>query len=122
MAAQTVVVQLLNGRNGKPIAKARVYIILGDPKDQQLQSIFTNAEGELQFEAGGAKTFQVRPVGEVSCGEQPIGVPIRDYSIDRIMDSGLVTKNDCGSQVLEPRRGRLLYIVRPATWWELFKN
>ena len=120
--AETVVVQIINGRNGKPIAKVRVYIGFGDLKGRQPLNLTTNSLGEVRFETGEAKTFQVHPVGEVACGEQPIGAPYRDYSIDDVLSMGMVTKNDCGRANVEPRRGRLSYFMRPATWWELFKS
>jgi hypothetical protein len=36
--------------------------------------------------------------------------------------TGLLTWNDYGRLNAEPLQGRLLYFVRPATWWEMFEN
>jgi hypothetical protein len=119
---QTVVVQLINGRSEKPMVKVRVYIGLDDLKGRQTLDLTTNHLGEVQFEANGAKTFQVHPVGIVACGEQPTGAPYRDYSIAETLKTGLLTQNNCGRTNAEPLRGRLEYFARPATWWELFKN
>ena len=121
-SAQQVVVKILNGKNRKPLAHYRVYIVLGDPKDQHTLDLNTGNEGMIQFDADNAKTFQVRPIGTVSCGEKPIGAPDRDYSTEQVLKNGIVTRNDCGKAILEPVRGQLLYIVRPATWLELFRN
>jgi len=119
---QPVTVQIVNGRNGKPMAKVRVYIGFDDLRGRQPLDLTTNRQGEIQFEADGAQTFQVHPVGTVACGEQPIGAPYRNYSVAEVFKSGLLTQNDCGHGHYEPLRGRLLYFVRPARWWELFKN
>lgn len=121
-SAQTVIVKLLNGKSGKPISRIRVYIVLGDPKDQKLFDPKTDQQGKVQFEAKDLKTFQLRAIGTVTCGEQPIGAPGRDYPTDEVLKTGIVTANDCGSRKFEPIHGQLTYIARPATWLELFKN
>jgi hypothetical protein len=120
--AQTVVVQIINGHSGKPMVKTRVYVGFDDLKGRQPLDLTTNRDGEVQFESGGAHTFQVRVVGAVACGEQPVGSPWRSYSIAETLKIGLLTQNNCGHGNYEPLPGRLLYFVRRATWWELFKN
>ena len=119
---QTVVVQLINGRNGKPMSNIKVQIGFDDLKGRQPLILNSNRKGEVQFEVDGSKTFQVHPVGLVACGEQPIGVPYRDYSIAETLKTGLLTQNNCSHANAEPLRGRLLYFARHATWWELFRN
>jgi hypothetical protein len=64
----------------------------------------------------------VHVIGAVTCGEQPVGAPWRNYSVAEILSTGLLTQNDCGHRHYEPLRGKLLYFVRRATLWELFKN
>ena len=121
VAAQTVLVQFVNGRSGKPIAKVHVQILLGDEKGPS-PTLITNREGEIQFESRGVKTFRVYPVGQVDCGEQAIGAPKPTYSITEALGTGLRTKNNCSAYNPEPVPGRRIYIVRPATFWELFRN
>jgi hypothetical protein len=118
---QTVVVQILNGRNGKPVSKVRVWVSLDDSRDKQPLDLKTDGQGEVQFETNGAKIFQMSPVGVVPCREHQWIAPI-DYSIEDILQTGIVTRNDCGHSNPASSRGRLIYIVRAATWWELFKN
>lgn len=120
--AQKVTVQIIDGRSGKPMSKIRVYIAFDAPNPQQTLDLRTNRQGEVQFEAAPeAKTFQVHAVGVVLCGEQPIGAPWRNYPIDEIMKSGLLTQNNCGLGNYEPLRGRLSYFARRASWWEWLK-
>jgi len=117
-----VVVQLLNGRNGKPLANVRVYVSFDDHKGRKSLDLISNGRGEIEFDASGAGTFQVHPIALVPCGEQYIGNPDRNYAIDEVLGPGILTKNDCGHLESEPLRGRLLYFARRATWWELFRN
>lgn len=118
---QSIIIRLVNGHSGKPVAKVHVYIGFDDLRGQPLD-LTTNIRGEVQFEVHGATTFQVHPVGVVSCGEQPVGAPYVNYSIRDTLNHGVLTKNDCGHLNAPPVRGDLLYFVRRATWWELFKN
>jgi hypothetical protein len=113
---------MVNGKNRKPLAHYRVYIVLGDPHDQHSLDLMSDREGKVQFDAGGVTTFQVRPVGTVTCGEQRIGAPTRDYSVAEVSAHGIVTRNDCGDFNPEPVRGQLVYLARSATWLELFRN
>ena len=121
-SAQPIMVRLLNGKNRKPQSKIRVYIVLGDARAGHTLDLKTDREGAIQFEACDAKTFQVRPVGEIACGEQPIGSPSRNYSVEETTKSGIVTTNDCGHFAPEPIRGQLTYLVRSASFSELFHN
>ncbi len=118
----TVVVQFMNGRSGKPMAKFKVYIGFDNLKARKPLVLTTDRQGKVEFETDGAKTFQVHPVALIPCGEQPKGAPYRDYSVSEILRAGLVTRNNCGRTKAEPLPGRLLYFARPASWWELFKN
>ena len=118
--AQSVVVQILNGRNGKPISKIRVWVSFDDERGKQLLDLKTDRQGEVQFETNGSKTFQLSPVGVVPCREQQLTSQV-DYSTEEILKEGIITRNDCSQSSPAPLRGRLIYIARPATWWELFK-
>lgn len=121
--AESVTVQFLKGRNGKPIAKGvRVWAYFNNETGRHILDLRTDRQGEVQFDSNGAKTFQVSSVGYIPCGEEPIGSPPRDYAIDELRENGLLTKNNCGRINAEPLRGKLKFFVRPATWWELFKN
>ena len=121
--AQSVTVQFLNGRNGKPIPKGvRIWAYFNNETGRHILDLHTDRQGEVQVDTNGAKTFQVSPVGYIPCGEQPVGSPPRDYAIDEILKTGLLTENNCGHVNAEPLRGKLIYFVRPAGWWELFKN
>jgi hypothetical protein len=120
--AQSISVRLLDGKTGKPKSKFRVYIVLGNPKLQHTLDLSSDQHGYVRFNSGTEKTFQVRAVGVVTCGEQPLGVPLRDYSVDEVFRNGLVTVNDCGHLVPEAIRRQLTFLVRNATMTDLFRN
>jgi hypothetical protein len=118
---QDLSVQIVDGRNGQPMNKFRVYIILDDPKDASALSLLTGRDGEIRFDPGNAKTLQVRPVGAVECSPPTIAA-YGHNSIEEIRKTGLVGLNYCGRANMKPLPGRLVIYARPATWWELFKN
>lgn len=119
---ETVTVQFVDGRNDKPLTKIKVYVGFGGLKSTQPLVLVTDGHGELRFSPGRAETFQVHPVALVACGEQPKGVPYRDYSVATALRTGIVTPNSCGPARAERVPGRLVYFARPASWWELFRN
>lgn len=121
--SQTVSVHFINGQSGKPLKKGiRIWAYFNDRSGRQILDLHTDQEGEVHFDVNGAKTFQVSPVGYIACGEQPVGSAARDYAVAEIMRAGVLTTNDCGHLGTEPIRGRLSYFVKPASWWQLFKN
>lgn len=120
--AQTVTVQVLNGRNGKPMKKVRVYVNFHGSTASQEIGLTTNSFGEITFETYGQRTFHITPIGCISCGAQPIGSQAPEYSVAEILSSGIVSRNDCSHREVEPLRGRLVYFVVPASWWQQFKN
>lgn len=123
VTAQSVTVKFLNGQSGKPIKKGeRVWVCFDCKTVRRILDFHTDKQGTVQFDADGAKTFQVNLVGYPACGEQPTGAPAPNYLIDEILKNGLVTRNDCGHLDSEPLRGRLLYFVRPMTWREWLKD
>lgn len=115
--AQPIKVKLVNGKTGKPFKRVRVYIVLSGQKQQHLLDLTTDNGGDVRFDSGDGLMFQVRPVGELSCGEQPT-----DYLVGTVASSGIVTRDDCGHFAPAAVPGQLTYLARPATWWQLFRN
>ena len=114
--AQSITVQLLNGKNGKPIAKVSVYISFSEDPARKTLHFTTDSRGEIQFAVNGSKTFQVNQIGYATCDEQPLGAQPRAYPIDRILDTGLVSANNCGHTRVQPEPGRLVFFLRHGTW------
>jgi len=122
MSGQQVVVQVINGKTNKPVSKAKLLISFpGGTKPQSLE-LFTDQNGEAAFSLDGSAQFEIHPIALVTCGEQPPGAKQPTFSVSEILQSGVLTKNDCGHSEREPIRGRVVYFVRTAGWWELFRN
>jgi hypothetical protein len=121
-AGQQVVVQLMNGKNRKALSGYRVYVVLGDPHAQHLLDLKTDREGKVRFDTQGVATFQVRPVGTISCANPAKGASNPDFDVAEILLHGVVTRNDCDKFNPEPLRGQLTYLAGNASGWQLFKN
>ena len=121
-SAQSITLQLLNGKNGKPITKAKVYISLSDDQTHNAIELTTDHRGEVQFDAGGSKTFQVHQIGYATCDEQPVGSQPRAYPVEKILEAGQVGANDCGNTRMQPEPGLLVFFVRHGTWGEWLKQ
>ena len=111
--AQSLKVQLLNGRTGKPITKGRrIWVYFSNSAGRQILDLHTDSQGVIQFETSGAKTFQVSPVGYIPCGEQPVGAPARDYPIDQILAGWALNEADrklaASTSPSDPNRHRAL--------------
>jgi hypothetical protein len=115
--ASMITVQIVDGRNGKPLAKVPVYINVDQDKQSRFPRFTTDQRGELQFNDRDAKVFGVFTTGIVFCGVSPV-----EYSIADTLATGLVSANGCGSSKMEAQRGRLILFARRATWLELFRN
>jgi hypothetical protein len=69
-------------------------------------------------------TISIR-AGEASC--QP-GAPNyswlakADFSIEDVLQHGIVTGNTCGVATASPKPGEVILFVRPLTWWEKLKQ
>lgn len=122
MSGQQVIVQVINGKTNKPISKAKLFISFPDDLKRQSIQLFTDQNGETAFSLDSAKRFEVHAIALVTCGEQPAGTNQPSFSASEVLGSGILTKNDCGKSGREPIRGKIVYFVRTAGWWELFKN
>ena len=57
-----------------------------------------------------------------SCSEKRVGSLPEDYLINDIVQTGLLSSNDCGQINPQVQPGRLLYFVKGEGWAERFKN
>jgi hypothetical protein len=126
-AAQSVAVQFLNGSNYKPTKGKRIYVAFQNGPIRTVLNLHTDDEGVVAFDVEGAKTFRVAPFGYVPCGEQNVNAPLKEYSVEEVVNDGLLTRNTCpGSNGAafkdDPQPGRMVYFVKKESEWESFKN
>lgn len=118
-----IVVRVLNGKNGKPIKHDTPNIWLGsethiNPKTD------SNGEIVVDIREVDPKEIRVMPNVYADCrfrDDHMSGMKVK-YSLDEIIDKGVVAKNLCGKNVASPIPGVLILYVRPRTFkekWEL---
>jgi hypothetical protein len=127
MKAQTdktlaITVQVLDGRNGKPLADQHVLVFTGLSADAvkthaQHTGVTTGKDGvgTLTIYPGETQWLQVFTDGHVPCFPDPNKA---SFSVSEIMSKGLVTPNDCSAQVQQASPGHFVIYARPAHFME----
>ena len=131
MKAQTakrldITVQVLDGRNGKPLADQHVLVFTGLSADAvkthaQHTGVTTGKDGvgTLTIYPGETQWLQVFTDGHVPCFPDPNKA---SFSVGEIMSKGLVTPNDCSAQVQQASPGHFVIYARPAHFMEKMKQ
>jgi hypothetical protein len=118
--ANKIIVQLLDGKNGKPIKRESPNIWLGNAKDPTNPQ--TDSKGEILLEIGQVKPKEIKLSGNyyVDCrlrGNRRAAMNVK-YSLNEVVSKGIVTENDCGKSRVDPIPGRLVLYLRPMTFVE----
>jgi hypothetical protein len=121
-----ITVQVLDGRNGKPLADQHVLVFTGISINAAKSHA---AHTELTTEKTGAGTLTIYPAetqwlqvftdGRVLCYPNPNQ---SSFSVSEIMSKGLATPNDCGALIKEPSAGRFIIFARPPRFMEKMKQ
>lgn len=121
-----IVLQALDGRNGKPLASRRLLVFTGMSSNSvrsQAKSteLTTNKDGVGTLTVDPAETqwIQVWPDGPVLCQPHPNEGSFR---VDAIISRGLATPNDCSGLAREPAPGHFIVFARPATFIEKMRR
>lgn len=117
--AKKIVIQVLNGRNNKPMEHKRMSIRLGDNPQQVFR---TDSKGDFVLEGSGAEPRELRLwVSDnfyVDCGrnvDDTVAAWETRYSIDEIISKGLAAQNNCGANRASPTPGALIVYTRKMT-------
>lgn len=123
---QEITVEVLDGRNGKPMADQHVLVFIGVTSaavrsHAQHTGVTTGKDGNAALAIFPAKTMwlQVFMDGRIPCFADPNGA---SFSVDKIMSQGLVTPNTCSSLVRAPSPGHFIIFARPAHFTEKIKR
>lgn len=119
-------VQVLDGRNGKPIPNQRVLVFVGGSSE----AVKSHAEHtDLTTDKDGVGTLRVHPDqtqwiqvwadARVLCYPDPNQ---SSFSVDAIMSAGVVTPNSCSGVTKDPAPGHLIIFARPASFMEKMKR
>ncbi len=145
VSAQTVVIKLVNGRNGRPMSDSYVNVWIGN-KEKAALPIPTDKRGIAQLRltdndadvdkpcpnCGYSKTPVVKydatvrvQAGYVLCESRKSDyswLSIMAFPTQKVLEQGIVTANTCGNATAPPRPGEVIIFVRPLTWWEKLKQ
>jgi hypothetical protein len=120
-----IVIQTVDGRNGKPIANAHLLIFSGETPDEvRLEKNSLNAVADANGRATvtfgvHAKWIQIFVDDKVLCQAEPNG---RSFSVEEIMSAGLKTPNTCGSLDKQAAAGHFVIFARPAKFLEKMRR
>ena len=121
-----ITVQVLDGRNGKPLADQHVLVFTGLSSDAvkthaQHTGVTTAKDGMGTLTIYPAETqwLQVFADGRIPCFPNPNQA---SFSVSEIMSKGLVTPNNCSALVKEATPGHFVVFARPAGFMEKMKQ
>jgi hypothetical protein len=121
-----IAVQMLDGRNGKPIPNQRVLVFVGGLSEAakshaEHTDLTTDKDGlgTLRVHQNQTQWIQVWADGRVLCYPDPNQ---SSFGIDTIMSTGIVTPNSCSGVMKAPAPGRLIIFARPARFMEKMKR
>jgi hypothetical protein len=124
--SQEITLQVLDGRNGKPLANQRVLVFTGVSssavKTQAAHTDVTTDKdgiGLLTINPAETQWLQIFPDGRVLCYPDPNQTSFR---VSEIISKGLVTSNNCSRLVNEPSPGHFIIFARPAHFMEKMKQ
>jgi len=111
--AQSVAVQILDGRTGKSIGKGRiVHVAFTIAPVHTMLTLHTNQQGEIRFDAEGLKTFSLGVVGYLPCSDKGVGSVPESFAVNEILKDGSASSNDCGQLNPQISPGSLIYFVK----------
>jgi hypothetical protein len=150
LAAQTLEIKLVDGRNGRPMVGTSAYVnvwvgrerkeaiaILTDDKGiARLQLTLNPSEENIPISTGHGTIVESHPVVKyaesfrinapyVLCGAEKgdrSWLDLKNFSTKEIFDHGYVSANTCGKVKATPQPGQVILFVRPLTFWEKMKQ
>ncbi len=117
-----IVVQVVDGRNGKPIANEHLVVFVGESPESVREEkknfeLVTNKEGlaDLTLAPRDILWVQVWVDWHVLCQSNPNS---KSFSVAEILSTGLSTPNTCSSVTQKLTPGHFVVLARPAHFWE----
>jgi hypothetical protein len=150
LAAQTLEIKLVNGRNGRPMVGTSAYVnvwvggerkeAIAIPTDEngvaRLQLTLNPNEVNVPNSTGHGTIVANHPVVQynasfrinvpyVLCGSgegdrSPLG--LKNFSTKDVLDHGYASGNTCGKVTATPQPGQVVLFVRPPTFMEKMKQ
>jgi hypothetical protein len=121
-----ITVQVLDGRNGKPLADQHLLVFTGLSSGAvkthaQHTGVTTDKDGigTLTIYPVETQWLQVFTDGRIPCFPNPNRA---SFSVGDIMSKGLVTPNDCSAQIKQASPGHFVIYARRAHFMEKMKQ
>jgi hypothetical protein len=116
---RTINIEVLDGRNGKPITETHLLVFAGDTVEGLRQhshhfDLHTNKSGsaKLVLTSDSFKFVQVWVDGMILCQSQANAVSV---NLGQVLAIGPLAPNECGNMHMSSAPGQLLVFARPAT-------
>jgi hypothetical protein len=150
VAAQTLEIKLVDGRNGRPMVGTSAYVnvwvgrerkeAIAIPTDDhgvaRLQLTLNPNEENIPLSTGHGTIVEKHPVVKydesfrinvpyVLCGAgegSHSPVDLRNFSTKEVLDHGYASGNTCGKVTATPQPGQVILFVRPLTFLEKMKQ
>jgi len=119
--AKTIRIHVEDGRSGKTISDEQVQVWIDNRVGKAL-NLIPGRDGVTVLEAPAGSSIYVASNLYRDCRPFEKGAKRPTYSVDQIKDEGVVTQNTCGRLDSRPKRGELLFFVRPVRGWEGMKR
>jgi hypothetical protein len=121
-----IIVQVVDGRNGKPIANEHLVVFVGESPESVRElnrnfELVTNKEGlaDLTIATHDIQWIQVSADWHVLCQSDPNS---KSFSVGEILSTGLSTPNTGGSMTQKLTPGHFVVFARPMHFWEKMRT
>jgi len=150
LAAQTLEIKLVDGRNGRPMVGTSAYVNVWVGKERKeaiaipvddngvarLQLTLNPNEENMPISTGHGTMVEKHPVVKyaesfkinvpyVLCGSgegNHSPLDLKNFSTKEVLDHGYASANACGKVTVSPQPGQVVLFVRPLTFWEKLKQ
>jgi hypothetical protein len=150
LAAQTLEIKLVDGRNGRPMVGTSAYVNIwvgGERKEAiaipmddhgvaRLQLTLSPNEVNIPISTGHGTIVENHPVVKydesfrinapyVLCGSEEgnhSSLELKNFSTKEVLDHGYASGNTCGKVTASPQPGQVVLFVRPLTFLEKMKQ
>jgi hypothetical protein len=150
LAAQTLEIKLVDGRNGRPMVGASSYVnVWVGRKRKEAIAIPTDDKGVARLQltpnpnevnipnsTGHGTIVEKHPVVKydesfrinapyVLCGSgdgNQSWFELKNFSTKEVLDHGYASANTCGKATVSPQPGQVVLFVKPLTFWEKMKQ
>jgi hypothetical protein len=149
LAAQTLEIRLVDGRNGRPMVGTSAYVnvwVGGERKEAiaiptddngvaRLQLTLNPNEENMPISTGHGTMVEKHPVVKYAesfrinapymlCGAEGnrSWLDLKSFGTKEVLDHGYASGNTCGKVTATPRPGQVVLFVRPLTFMEKMKQ